>query len=600
MVVENFYKFIKYYGKGRKLKMVGFFLLSLIAGFLEFMGIALIYPFILLIVQPQSVINTKYYQSYVSYIHVQSPLANAFIIGFFVVLLFILKNLFMIWSLYLQNKFLNNWKLAINKQFMQLYLFSSFKDSLKTTPAEKIYNLTFLTPQAIEGFIFRGINLVTNSVIVAVILTLLFVNFPIAASLTAIFVIYGMIMQNNFFKKKTKEISKQILSASMINNNKLLESINNIKEIKILSSEKYFYENYIKSQREMNNLQFKNSFYITIPPYIIETLIVLALLLLAGVISIQNIQNIPSMIASYAIVAAAIFRIAPALNRIQISLNAINSSRDCVKAMILEYEKTDFKQEEEKSGFNFEFSDSLQLKDVSFSYNKGREVIKNLNLEIKKGEFIGIIGLSGAGKSTLADIIMGLLPPDSGEILLDGVQLNEKNFSAMRKLMGYVPQQINILDASFRENVALGIEPDNINDEKVIEALENAQLFDFVQEKGGIEIKLNSGTSGLSQGQKQRLAIARALYRESEILIFDEATSSLDVETEHEITQMLKKLKGKKTIVSIAHRLSTLKNCDKLVYLKMGKVVDTGTFKELSQKHADFEKLIKLSTIDNA
>jgi len=318
---------------------------------------------------------------------------------------------------------------------------------------------------------------------------------------------------------------------------------------------------------------------------------------LAGMISLQNIENEYWMVASYAIIVAAIFRIAPALNRIQIALNAINASRDFVKTMISEYEKNDFEFKEEKSDTSIEFKDKIRLKNVSFSYKKVN-VIKNLDLEIKKGEFVGIIGLSGAGKSTLADIIMGLLPIDSGEIFMDETHFNQENFGTLRKLIGYVPQQINILDGSFKRNIAWGMNEYEIDENKVIEVLKQAQIYDFVNGfEGGINSKVIVGSLGLSQGQKQRLAIARALYRNPEILIFDEATSSLDVETEHGITQMLTELKGEKTIIAIAHRLSTLKSCDRLIYLKDGELVDTGTFEQLSQKHVDFEKLIKLSSL---
>lgn len=601
MFIENFYKFIKYYGKGRKTRITGFFMLSLLAGFLEFVGIALIYPFIMLIVQPESVINTQYYRRFSSFMRVDDPLVNAFIFGFIVVFLFIVKNLFMIFSLYLQNKFSNNWKMDVNKKFMEYYLFSSYKNSLKTSAAEKIYNLTFLTSQALDSFVFRGINLVTNSVIIIMILALLFVKFPVAAVVTSVFVIFSMAIQNKIFKKRTVALSKKLYSDAMQNNNKIIECINNLKELKILSAEKYFYNDYLSNQAELNQLMIKCGFYNVIPPYIIEILIVLALLVLAGIISIQNVDNPSGMVASYAIVAAAIFRIAPALNRIQTAINAMNSSRDFVKALISEYENNNFNNVEDKSGLKIEFNERIELKDVNFSYNKGRSIIKDLNLELNKGEFVGIIGLSGAGKSTLADILMGLLPVDCGEVLVDGIGIDENNFSAMRKLIGYVPQQVNVLDASFRQNIAWGVAPGMIDDEKVVKSLKMARLLDFVEGfQDGINSNVIVGSNGLSQGQKQRLAIARALYRDSQILIFDEATSALDVETEHEITKMLSKLKGKKTIVAIAHRLSTLKSCDRLIYLKNGTVVDTGTFKELSKRHAGFEKLIKLSILDNA
>lgn len=599
MFIENFSNFIKYYGKGRKLKLFGFFLLSLVAGALEFLGITLIYPFILLIIKPQSVVHTKYYSDFSAFLHIHNTLTCAFILGFIVTLVFIAKNLFMIFTLYLQNKFTNNWKLAIGKQFMHYYLFSPYKNSLETSPSEKLYNLNFLIEQSIEGFIFRIISLMTNLSIVIMILVLLFMKFLFAALVTSAFIIFSMVFQSRIFKKKVAQIAQTRLKVSTVNNEKMQENIHNLKEIKILSAENYFFDEYATSQQKLSKVTCDNNFYILMPQYIIEIFVVLALLLLGGIVSLQNIAQTSWMVASYAVIAAAIFRIAPALNRIQISITSINTSRDFTKTMIMECKKINLGFVEEKSDFKLEFKDKIQLKDVCFAYKKA-QVIKNLNIEIKKGEFIGIIGLSGAGKSTLADIIMGLLPIDSGEIFVDEVQLNQKNFSALRKLTGYVPQQINILDGSFKRNVAYGLPDEEIDEEKVINALKKAKLYDFVTEfDEGVNAKVITGSAGLSQGQKQRLAIARVLYRNPEILIFDEATSSLDVETEHEITQMLNTIKGEKTIIAIAHRLSTLKSCDRLIYLKKGQIIDTGSFEDLSAKHIDFQKLIKLSQLSS-
>lgn len=574
-------------------------MLSLVAGVLEFGGIALVYPFILLIISPNSIIHNKYYIQLVLFLHVQDVMISAFVIGIFVVCLFLIKNFFMIWTLYLQNKFTNNWKFDLNKKFMEYYLFSSYKNSLKTSSSEKIYNMTSLTSQVIDGFVLRGINLMTNLIIVSIILLLLVVKFPLAAALTAAFIGISMILQGKFFKKKTSELSAKLYRASFLSNSKAIENITNIKEVKILSAEKHFYDENLDIQRELANICAQNGFYNSIPPYIIEIFIVFSLLILAGIISAQNVQDTSDMVAYYAILVASIFRIAPALNRIQTSINSMNSSRNFVKVLNDHYSEFDTNNFEVKSNLKLTFEQSLKLERINFSYEVDKPVIRNLNLEIKRGQFVGIIGLSGAGKSTLADIVMGLLPIDKGSIFVDGFDIGEKNFSALRKLIGYVPQQISVFDTTFRKNVAWGLDEKVIDDKRVVEVLKMAQLWEFVANfKKGINAEVMAGCSGLSQGQKQRLAIARALYRNPEILILDEATSALDVEIEYEITQMLNKLKGSKTIIAIAHRLSTLKSCDSLIYLKSGKVVDVGTFKQLSNRHADFENFINLSNLD--
>ena len=319
-------------------------------------------------------------------------------------------------------------------------------------------------------------------------------------------------------------------------------------------TEKIFFDKYTEAEKSYREIQTLQGFYNAVPPYFIEMLIVCALLLLACILSAQNASSNSSLVASFAIVIAALFRIAPALNRIQTSIININSTRDFVKKINEEYESCNlgnFEIFDSSLNEKIDFKGKIILKNICFSYNPAKQVLKNISFDINKGDFIGIIGLSGAGKSTLADILTGLLPADSGQILVDGIKLSQHNFHKFRHIIGYVPQQINILDKSFKENVAWGC--DKINDERVIKALKAAQLYDVISEyTEGINSNIIIGSNGLSQGQKQRLAIARALYRDPQILIFDEATSALDVQVESEITEMLKTITDRGVRLAVA------------------------------------------------
>lgn len=594
-MLKDLFKFIQYYGKRRKLKIFGFFLVSLISGLLEFIGIGLIYPFLMLIINPQEVIEYKSIVTVINYFHINHILTITALIGFLIVLMFLFKNLLMILCIYLQNKFVINWKTDLNKMLMKFYLKAPYFNVFRTTNSEKIYNLTILTAQTLETFVIKSFVFFTNSIITAIILSLLFIKFPYVASFSVIFVAISMFMLNKFFKQKTEILAPQMLSYSLKNNNQVIENIKNSKEIRIFSAEDYFLNKFGKIQKENNDVIFRNTFFASIPPYLVEIIMVVALIIFAGLITLKNYGETSKIIASYGLILGVIFRIAPSLNRIQVALNHMNSSKEFIKKMNNEYEQNHFDivANVTTPDKQIKFNDKISLKDVSFEYQENTPVLKNVSFEIKKGEFVGIVGLSGAGKTTLADILMGLLPIKSGEIFVDDVKITEENFSTLKNLTGYVPQEISLLEDNFKNNVAWGQDENNINEEFVIESLKQAQLIDVVEKSGGI----NSMIRGLSQGQKQRLMIARGLYRNSDVLIFDEATSSLDVETEHEITQMLTSLKGNKTIIVIAHRLCTLKECDKLIYLKDGAIVDIGTFEELEKSHDDFKNLIKLSQI---
>lgn len=591
MFLENLNRFLTYYGKGRYLKLIGFTVLSLIAGILEFIGIALIYPFIMLIIQPDTINMFKF-------IKIQNTMSGGLLIGLAVLLIFILKNAFIIFTQFVQNKFTTNWKQDIVAKFMKFYIYAPYKTTMQTSANDKLYAIGTLCDQTIDCFVMRVLNLLTNVIIIFMVIMLLLIKFPVPAVITIVFVCLAVVIQNKYFKARTSAIADVMAEKYHNYQTSLLENLNNLKEIKILSSENIFYENFVHKSKDMKMIQAKHGFYASIPPYIVEILVVTALLLMACILSVQNINSNSNLIASFAIVVASLFRIAPALNRIQSAVIAINTSRNFVKQLNNEHEKLQFSTPLLfDSQVKMDFTDKIIFENIRFSYVEGKEVIKNISFEINKGDFIGIIGLSGAGKSTIADILTGLLPVDSGRILVDGHELNEKSFPEFRRLIGYVPQQINILDKSFKENVAWGCK--DINDEGVVKALKSAQLYDVISGyQDGINSNVIVGSNGLSQGQKQRLALARALYRDPEILILDEATSSLDVQVENEITEMLKEIGKSKTIIAIAHRLSTLKACNKLVYLKDGQIVDIGTFDELCARYSDFDNLVKLSKIN--
>lgn len=604
MIYKNFKLFLDNYGQDRINNIYFFIFLSIIAGFMEFIGIALIYPFILMIINPETVIYNPLYMSVTDSLHLENTGLNTFLIGFGAILIFIIKNIYMMGTIYFQNKFIVGWKNDITSQFMHYYLYGSYKENMLTPASEKIYNLTILIGQVLDGYVLRTLNIIINIIVIGIILLLLLIKLPLTAIITSLFLYIAMKLQNKFFKNKTNSISAELARTSVDNNNSIIECIKNFKEVKILGIEKYFFKRFQINQERYNQTMLENNYFTLIPPYIIESLIVITFILFALIITLQNLADTTKILASYGLVVVAIFRIAPALNRIQSAFNNINGTKRLMEklneyAVTYNFEEQDLPDLEAQLP-PLEFKNSLKLEGINFQYKDNRPVIKNLDLEIKAGEFIGIIGDSGAGKSTLAEIIMGLLPVDYGNITLDDIFINQRNFFSLRKLIGYVPQNINLVDGSFAKNVAWGIEEDEIDYKRVELALRRAQLWDYVEtfeEKSNAAVIL--GTNGLSQGQKQRLAIARALYRNPKILIFDEATSSLDLKTENEITEMLKEFKGKKTIIAIAHRLSTLKMCDRIVYLKNGEIVDTGTFKELSALYKEIEYLIKMSNIKN-
>ncbi len=577
MIWDDNIKFFKYFIEEKR-TFYKYFGLSVMVGVLELFGVALTYPFI-----NQLLIREKL------------DYTSLFFAGL-IILAFLIKNIFMIYYNSLQANFTKTCEANINKKFMKYFIYGEYNNILQISLAQKLQIIGFLTPSVINNYLVRVLNLLVNVFIFILIISFLFIKFFLATCITFVCAIILLISMAIFFKKKTGKIAKLINSANENMNQAINEAVLNTKNIKIFNCEKYFFNKYSQRLEKYTNYSKDVLFYNSVPPYITEPFIIIILLVLLSIISIQNLSNTATLVASYALIVSAIFRLAPTISRIQVNLNGINTALPQLKELIYYYEKFNleaFKIEEKSL---IEFHDSIELRNVKFSYND-KLILKNVNFKINKGDFIGIVGPSGVGKTTLVDIIAGLLKLDSGEIYIDEHKMDSllmQNFK-----IGYIPQEYNVIGQSIRENVAFGCK--EIDDKRVIEALKQAQLYDYIIENfsDGIYAEPFVDSNGFSQGQKQRLAIARALYSDSDIIILDEATSSLDLKTEDEICSVLTKLKGRKTIIAIAHRLSTIKTVDKIYFMQNSTIVDKGSFEELYQRNSDFKELVNLNNSDS-
>lgn len=570
--MKRFWKFFKYF-KDNKKSFISYSFLSFIVGILELFGVALTYPFVLKLLSKDS----------------EGTLPM--LLGGVIILLFLAKNVFMIFYTYLQAKFVKAVEAEVNLKFMQYFLSASYQETSKISLAKKSNILGFLVANVINNYILRLLNLNVNFFIFALISLFLVLKFPIAMVITTACAVILILVQNKIFKPRLEKIAFKLKTASELYNQRFNEALLNLKGVKVSNNEKFFFDNYKSAITNFFETGKDALFLNSTPPYITEPFIIILLFILLAIISYQNFEEVDKLIASFAVIVSAIFRLAPTISRIQVNLNGINSALPMVDELLGLYEAFGMQNLGELKDKTFaNFENSISIENLSFGYNDEKLVLKNINLTIKKGEFIGIAGLSGAGKTTLVDILSGLLH-GNGKILIDG-----KTLEAPLKI-GYIPQEFNIINASIRENVAFGNPA--IDDKRVIDALDKAQLLGFVNEnyKEGIYANPFVDSNGFSQGQKQRLAIARALYSNPDILILDEATSSLDLKTEDEICNVLNSLKGEKTIIAIAHRLSTIKFSDRVVFMKEGTISDIAPFAELIEKNSEFKNLIELASI---
>ena len=568
-------KFFKYFGNNKK-TYFKYSILSLIVGLLELFGVALTYPFVI------QLLNKKHLDR------------SSIILGLVIILLFLSKNIFMLIYTYLQARFAKNMEKDLNLKFMEYFLSSPYQESSKLSIAEKGNILGFMIPNFVNNFVLRLMNLNVCVFIFLLISLFLLFKFPLASIITIFFSILIITVQNKIFKSILNKYSKQLNKASIEYNQKSNEAIFNIKSIKISCNELFFYNRYKKAIEHFFQIATNTHFFNTIPPYTTEPCIIIVLFILIAVISIQNANNTNNLIASFAVIATAIFRLAPTISRIQANLNGIYSTINVINNFLDTYNKFNINNIEHLKTPIFEtFNSNIELKNISFEYSPQKPILKNINLKINKGDFIGIVGLSGAGKTTLIDIITGILKPTAGEILVDGNVLNKQ------LKIGYIPQEFCNINANIRENVAFGAK--EINDNLVIDSLKKAQLYNFINDNFQNSIFANPfiDNIGMSQGQKQRLAIARALYTEPDILVLDEATSSLDLKTEKNFCDVLLELKKEKTIIAVAHKLSTIKSADKIIFLANGKISDIGSFEELIKRNKEFYNFAKLNQLNN-
>ena len=469
----------------------------------------------------------------------------------------------------------------------------------KRTTQETIFALTAGVNTVILGIISAAASLISDAVLLLVMTAgLLFVDSTLAISLLAFFGLIGFGMYK-LLHKQTHTLGMQGTELTINTNELLMEGLESYRE-SIVRNRRYFYVNRISNIRFLQaKLSAELSFIPLISKYVIESSVVFGALLICAVQFF--FRDALHAVGTLSIFLAASTRIAPAVLRVQQGALGIRGAYGSATPTLdlIESLKEAAPLEPVSDVLNTEhsgFKGEVRISNLSFTY-PGNLVptIHSLNLEIPEGRTLAIVGGSGAGKTTLVDLILGVIKPAAGEIMISG----DTPLMAVNKWPGaisYVPQTVAISNRSIRENVALGFPAEIATDELVYDALKIAQLEDFVRElPNGLETVVGERGTKMSGGQRQRLGIARAVFTHPKLLILDEATSSLDGQTEAEITSSINALKGATTIVVIAHRLSTVKNADTIVYIESGQILATGSFEEVRSLVPNFEVQAKLA-----
>jgi len=597
----TFLKFLQYFGKGHEKQIWLMGVYTFLTSLFEFASVAIILPFLLMLIDPQLFNQNFFLKAAKQIFHLPDVQAVFEFAAIAVIVTIISKNIYGIFIMYWQNKLLKEWALDIKTMFMRMYLYSPFEMNVKTGDSERFFAISNTVDLVFEQFVFRVIVFTSNTLVVILIFSWMIYLLPKYTLLAALFFITSASLQNKIIFHKAKLFADEKYKLEQGPYNTLLSSLRCLKEIKITSSENFFYNIYKKISKKLVPLSEKINLLPIIPQYIIEIIFVFTVIILFVGIFQEYGLNRENILIALGVVAISLFRILPLMYKSQVCINYMDMYREYPPMLFELYDS--FKQYEnyiyEPTKDRMAFNNEIKIENLSYSYDGQKSVLSDINFKIKKGEYIGIIGISGAGKSTLVDCLTGLLL-GKGNIFIDDVALSPENTKNYQNIIGYVSQNTNTVSGNLITNVAWGIPDSEINQEEIIHSLKDAKLYDQIQElPNGINTFINQDGTGLSQGQKQRIGIARAFYRNPELLIFDEATSSLDVKTENEIMEILAEKKGKITMIAVSHRLSTLKLCDKIVYMAEGKIVDIGTFAELTEKYPQFAKFVELSNLSN-
>ncbi|MGG3912309.1 ABC transporter ATP-binding protein [Rossellomorea vietnamensis] len=576
---DSLNKLLVIFNKNDKKKLIYLFFLMIFAALFETLGIGLIVPFVGILTNPEMIHENELLSNAYKFFNFQS---TTMFITFSVIgllLIFVLKNLYLLFFNYAQFRVILNQQVKLSRELFKEYLTKPYTFHLQRNTADLLRNVNTEVPRVFQGIIISCFQLLTELLVTLCILLLLLFTAPLA-TITASILLGGSVMVFfKSFRKKITHLSKEQQTVSGLMIKWVNQGLGASKEVKVAGNEKFFINSYAnQSQIKANNSRYMKMLE-QVPRLFIETLLVSVVLITMLIIVFQD-RSTSELISTMALFAMAAFRLMPSITRVVSLITTIKYSQPALSVvyndLFLNKEKKQVSASHVTTGNSDSktYNDSIELKNVSFRYpNQKNYSVKEASLTIPIGQSVAFIGESGAGKTTIVDIILGLFTPEKGQVLVDGINLEEQK-STWQKKIGYIPQSIFLSDDTIRGNIAFGVDNKDIDEEAVWRALEQAQLKEFVEALPE-QLDTSVGERGvrLSGGQRQRIGIARALYHNPEILFMDEATSALDNETEKEIMKAIDELKGDKTLIIIAHRLSTIENCDIVYRMNNGKVV---------------------------
>jgi ABC-type multidrug transport system fused ATPase/permease subunit len=552
------------------LALVGLMLVSMV---LEIVGIGIVVPALAAMSSNMEVFASPRAKAWLEYFGNPSQSEIIFVGLGLLLVVYVIKAVFLLYTAWRQAAFVMRFQSRAANQLFCNYLGQPWTYHLAHNSADLVRNLS--ETQTLGNACNAFLGLLAETLVLSGIMVLLIWNEPLGALAVAALTAVATWILQAITQRKLQQWGGRYWHHVGMAHRVITEGLQGAKDIKILGRA-------AEHRREQARLGARNTLVQTAPRLWFELIAVAGLCGLTAVMAAEG-KSPQQMVPTLGLFAAAAFRILPSTNRLIVGLQTLRFTAPIVERLCTDLKLREPNRPTDVSAVTFH--DAIRLESVTFRYaQRSAPALRNVSLTIPCGSSIGLIGGSGAGKSTLVDIVLGLLTPSSGRVTVDGIDI-QGCLRKWQRLVGYVPQSIFLSDDTIRANVALGIPSGAIDDAAVRRALAAAQLDNFVAElPEGWNTVLGDRGVRLSGGQRQRIGIARALYHDPQVLVLDEATSALDTETEKGVMGAVEALHGAKTLIIIAHRLSTVACCDKLYRLEAGAVVEEGSFAELAHR----------------
>ncbi len=575
----NVYKRLKQLlNKKQKRSVAVLVVLIFISALLETLGVSFIVPLVSAVVNPEAILQNKYVVMICDWLHLTIRDADVFVKMMLAATMavFLIKNVYLLFLYYIQARFVTKTEAETSIRLLNEYLNRPYEYYLNADVNALFQTINKDIPHVFE--LLQEVMKLLTEIAVSVCLCIFSLIFIDPGMMLSIAVLLGVMVAVIIFwlKPLLGSLGQGRLKQQVLTMKWMQQGIFGIKDVKVAAKENYFLKNFADAYRKLSGVTRRYTVLNNAPRLVIETVCIVGLLGYM-LVSFMNGADMVKMLPFLAAFAIAAVRLMPSINRISTHLSTIayyepSLNFVCDHLNIASLKEADLQEAE---GI-MTLTDKIVLKDITYVYpNTDRKIFDHADMEIPAGASVGVIGSSGAGKTTIIDVLLGLLIPEEGKVLCDGIDIQDK-YAAWLHNIGYIAQNIYMLDNTIRANVAFGVDEEEAREERIWEALQEAQMAEYIRSlPEGLDTIIGDRGVRLSGGQRQRIGIARALYHDPELLVFDEATSALDNETESAIMDAINSLKGKKTMVIIAHRLKTIENCDILYKVEQGKIERT-------------------------